>query len=256
MFDELPEFAVQGERGIDLFVRLDDPGQRRAQFRCIATLVEGPAGLIDHAPDERRDLAALTALAQRLASDPLAQPLSLTDATGWQGLTALNDPIRAFLLLDFLRAWLVADLAASRFQAALGASAQSLTLEPGKLAGAIAPLFDFNRLTRAQAVAGLLLPLLEPRIASPGFRDDGSGSIGYALRMLGDLCLRAANPALALRCFEAAVGAGDNPFRRRRAIEAARVAANREAATRHRSAYAARWRLPNDLAEDADGGAG
>lgn len=250
MFDDVPEFAMRGERGIDLFLRLDDPAQKRGRFRCIATLIEAPRALIDHAPEEGRDRAALTELALRLATEPLARPLSLADATGWSGLTAAGDPISAFLRLDFLRAWLVVDLAAARFQASLEHGAQALPLDPGKLAGAVAPLHDYNRLGRGVALADVLLTRLQPRLAAGGFRDDGAGNTGYALRMLGDLCLRAGEPALALRCFEASVSAGDNPFRRRRALEAARAAANPEAVARHRSAYAARWPLPADLAED------
>jgi hypothetical protein len=59
--------------------------------------------------------------------------------------------------------------------------------------------------------------------------------------------VRKGEASLALTCFETAIAAGDNPFRRRRAIEAAVAAADTAAAQRHRAAFAARWTLPDDL---------
>ncbi|MFN4099678.1 MAG: hypothetical protein ACK4GT_07870 [Pararhodobacter sp.] len=250
--DDLPDIALRGETGIDLFRRLDDEGQRRARFRCLATLDPG-GSLILHAPEARPDPARLTALAQALAGDPLTRPLSLTEPASWPTAADGGDPIRLFLYLEFLRAWQVADLAGARLESQLARSgAAALPEEPGRLAGAVAPVFDFNRIARGVRLAQAIVPLLAARIALPGFRDDRHGGTGYALRMLGDLCLRAAEPALALRCFETAVAAGDNPFRRRKAIEAARAAGDAEAAARHRAGYAARWTLPADLTETGD----
>ena len=246
--DDLPEIAVHGERGIDLFQRLDDAGQRRASFRCIATLA--PDGVLaDHAPEARRDPARLRALAEGLARDPVTAPFSLGDAPGWpRAASAGGDPVRLFLYLDFFRAWQVADLAGNRLETQLARDPGLLPVEPGQIAGIVAPVFDFNRLARGQRLAAALVPLLAQRIATPEFRDDRHGGTGYALRMLGDLCLRADDPRLALACFETAVNAGDNPFRRRKAIEAARAAGDTDAAARHRAGYAARWVLPPDLA--------
>jgi len=250
--DDLPDLAVRGETGIDLFRRLQDAGQRRTRFRCLATLETG-GELTLHAPEARPDAARLTALAQGLAADPLARPLALTDPAGWPDAAAGGDPIRLFLYLDFLRAWQVADLAGSRLETQLArAGAAALPEEPGRLAGVVAPVFDFNRIARGIRLARAMAPLLAGRIAQPGFRDDRHGGTGYALRMLGDLCLRGGAPALALSCFETAVAAGDNAFRRRKAIEAARAAGDTEAASRHRAGYAARWTLPPDLAETGD----
>lgn len=247
MFDEVPEFAIRGERGIDLFQRLDDPAQKRAGYRCIATL--GQDGLADHDPGARRDPSRLIALAEGLENTPLGAPVSLVDAAGWAALSRPGASLAVFLHLDFLRAWQVAELSAARFEDACARDPAPQIADPARLAGAVAALYDFNRLGRADRLARLLLGPMAMRISAPGFRDDGPGNTGYALRMLGDLALRNADPALALRCFETAIGAGDNSHRRRRAIEAARAAADAEALARHRTAYASRWPLPPDLAE-------
>lgn len=249
--DELPDFAVRGEAGIDLFRRVEDSDRRRVQFLCLGTLDDGGrlALHLPDAPGARPDPARLTTLARGLAADPLAQPLSLADVGRWPLAGAGGDPIRLFLYLEFFRAWQVADLAAARTEAQLSrGGAAALPADPGLLAGMVAPLLAFNRLARGQRLAALVQPLLATRIAAPGFRDDRSGATGYALRMLGDLCLRGGDAAQALACFETAIAAGDNPFRRRRAIEAARSLGDAAALARHRQAYAARWPLPPDLA--------
>ena len=242
---EIPEFPVRGETGIDLFQRLEDPSQRRARFRCVAT-VQGDT-VIDHQPEARRPAERLRALAGTL---PVALPaLSLADSRDWAGLAqATPDPLALFLYLEFLRAWQVVEFAARRFDRQLDQAPGTLPDAPGALAGAVAPLFDMNRTGRGMALARRLVPLLRQAVATPGYRDDRAGGTGYALRMLGDLSLRGGDPQLALACFETAVDAGDNPFRRRKAIEAARIAGDDAAEDRHRTAYAARWRLPPDLA--------
>ena len=136
MFDDLPDFAIRGECGTDIFQRLDDPGQRRVRFRCVATVAEGQ--VIDHDPGARRDPARLRALAEGLALDPLARSLSLADPATWPLAARDGDPIRLFLHLDFLRAWQVADLAIDRLIRQIAADPSALPLEPGKLSGAAA----------------------------------------------------------------------------------------------------------------------
>ncbi|MCW1933279.1 hypothetical protein [Pararhodobacter zhoushanensis] len=253
MFDDaLPDFALRGEAGIDLFARSDDDAHRRARFRCVATLGDDGT-LVDHMPDAKRDLTALRATAEALAADPLLTPFVLADVTSWPKASDLGNPIRLFLYLDFLRAWQVADMAAARFEAGLRRAAGTLPPEAARLPTVILPILDFNQLSRGSRVARALLPLLNAQLADPAFRKPkNGGGTGYALRMLGDLCLRGKDAALALQCYETAVASGDNPFRRRRAIEAARAAKDAEALARHRAAYAQRWRLPADLAEDKD----
>lgn len=253
--DDLPDFALKGERGIDLFHRLEDRTHKRARYRCIATL--SPSGVLQiHAPDMKRDPETLERLALSLTEDPIADPLSLADPASWPraaaGLTGGADPIRLFLYLDFLRAWQVADMGGARLEAQAEARSAQLPLEPNRIGGAIAPVFDFNRIERGIRLTRLLVPLLAPRVTHPQFRDDSFGGTGFALRMLGDLCLRGGEPGLALDCYETAVHAGDNPFRRRKAIEAARLAGDAAALARHRAGYAAQWELPADLSEAGD----
>jgi hypothetical protein len=86
------------------------------------------------------------------------------------------------------------------------------------------------------------------RISAPTWRESKGSSTGYAMRMLGDLCLRAGDPGAALRCFETGVVAGDNPHRRRKAIEAAHLAGDIATRDAHLTAFREKWALPADLA--------
>jgi hypothetical protein len=97
-------------------------------------------------------------------------------------------------------------------------------------------------------VATILQPVLKQRIATPGWREEQAGATGYALRMLGDLCTRAGDHALALACHETAVLSGDNTYRRRKAIEAAHALGDTAARDAHIAAFRDRWPLPRDLA--------
>ncbi|GAB4260686.1 MAG: hypothetical protein Kow0013_04450 [Pararhodobacter sp.] len=249
MFDDQPlELAVHGERGIDLFLRLDDTTEKRARFRCIATLTEDGT-LADFEPEARRDGARLTSLARAAMESPaLGTAFSLNDTRGWPRPGPGTDPMRLFLHHEFFRAWQVTELGARRFLDRLTRSPGDLPAQPGALAGAVAPLFAFNRLSHGVEAARLLVPALRPRVGAPAWREGETGATGYALRMLGDLCTRAGDHALALACHETAVLAGDNPFRRRKAIEAAHALGDSAARDLHLDAYARRWPLPADLA--------
>jgi len=257
MFDADPsELAVRGERGIDLFQRVEDAGQKRARFRCIATVSDGdtPPQAVDFQPHANRAPEALIARAQALQEAPqITQSLALGDTRSWPKAYDTRNPMALFLYLEFFRAWQVADMAGARFEALLARDPNDLPTAPNQIAGAITPVFEFNRLARGTQLAHTIVPVLKARIAAQGFRDDQSSSTGYALRMLGDLCMRAANPALALECFETAIGAGDNAFRRRKAIEAAHAAGNTAKLQQHLTGFRVKWPLPDDLAQLENG---
>ena len=230
MFDtEQTDFAVAGDRGFDLFTRVHDSGQKRAQFRCFAMVSGSDRRITGFEPLARRDPDTLLGLVDAAQGDPLLNcKLALGDTRGWPCAEAGQSPLRLLLYLDFFRAWQVADMAAARLAAQMRTA--------------------FNRLDRGVGLARLMEPILRRRIETPGFADDPPGSTGYALRMLGDLCLRAGEPAQALACFETAVAAGDNPHRRRKAIEAAHAAGLQDRVQAHAAAYAPHGRLPDDLA--------
>tara|TARA_R110002072_G_scaffold122810_1_gene257718 strand:+ start:1592 stop:2368 length:777 start_codon:yes stop_codon:yes gene_type:complete len=250
MFDtEQTDFAVAGDRGFDLFTRVHDSGQKRAQFRCFAMVSGSDRRITGFEPLARRDPDTLLGLVDAAQGDPLLNcKLALGDTRGWPCAEAGQSPLRLLLYLDFFRAWQVADMAAARLDAQMRTAPDSLPALPAQLAGAVAPVYAFNRLDRGVGLARLMEPILRRRIETPGFADDPPGSTGYALRMLGDLCLRAGEPAQALACFETAVAAGDNPHRRRKAIEAAHAAGLQDRVQAHAAAYAPHGRLPDDLA--------
>lgn len=257
MLDRGPtELAAHGERGIDLFLRSDDDGQKRARYRCIATLTPADGLLVLFEPRPANAADRLRALALALLADPrLSQPMTLGDPTGWPRAAVGDDPLRLFVYLDFFRAWQVADLAAQRLNAT---RPDTLTDDPDRFAAAVAPVFDFNRLGIATTVARTLQPVIAGRLGQQGDAVSGPAGRradrwGYGLRMLGDLCLRAAEPVLALACFETAVSAGDNPHRRRRCIEAAHAAGDAATLARHAAAFRTRWAMPPDLAALAAG---
>lgn len=244
---DLTWLAVHGEGGIDLFERIEDAGHKRTLFRCVAMLVDDR--LVDFEPHLHRDPAPLRAAARRLAEvAALARPFAMGD---WRQYPRAEGGAAWVLLLyhEFFRAWQVADLGAARLIDEVTNTPENAPASPAALVGAVAPLHEFNRLSLGADLARRILPPLTRHCAAPGFADDGAGNIGFALRMLGDLALRGTDPALALACFEAAVLAGDNPFRRRRAIEASAAAGDIAALSRHRAAYGARWSLPEDLAQ-------
>lgn len=248
---DMPEFAVRGERGFDVFQRVENPGQKRARFRCVATLTGAGAQdamqahepLATRAPERMR-----AAVAVLLADARLGQSFALGDSTGWPRAAQGGDPLLLFLYHEFFRAWQVADLAFGRVMAGLRRNPAMLLDAPGRATSSVLPLYEFNRQALAVDLVRVALPAMRARIDTPGWRDERDGGTGYALRMLGDLCLRAGEPAEALRCFEAAVATGENAHRRRRCIEAAHAAGDALAIETHHAAYRARWPLPADLA--------
>ncbi|WP_323036913.1 hypothetical protein [Pararhodobacter sp.] len=256
MFDTDPsEIALRCQDRIDVFLRLEDHSQKRARFRCIAMITgDGDtADVTDFEPHLHRDAQALMHRAQKQVQDPvLGQTLSLNDMTHWPAAIDASNPLDVFLYLEFLRTWQVADMAAHHMQNRLAQDPEHFTRDPSQVAASVAPVFDFNRLDRGVAIARILQPAMQARIAAPGFQDDKPGSAGYALRMIGDLCLRAGENLLALACFETALLAGENPYRRRKAVEASIAAKDPDRLSHHLRAYQARWPLPSDLSDLAE----
>ncbi len=265
---DLPDFAIGGERGIDLFRRREDRMLNRARFTCLATVL--PAGsppgafaqalrhddgrlMLCHDPGARRAAAELWVAVDRYqALSALHTPLRLGDATAFP--SSATDPASLaplFPYIEFLRERLLAEMTLARFQAALAEAPQAAAMmEPGELASHLRLALDFNMLARGAALAPLLHPLLTARAQSPDLPEALAAPTGYALRLLGDLRLRAGSAAAAtqaLALFEAALALGENPFRRRRVIEAAAAAGRIDTCLAHLRAWPAARPLPEDL---------
>jgi len=224
----LPDLAIRGEDGIDVFHLKAQPDQGRSRFRCLGRVRTGPGGaqgieVFEPGTDPERLRRAARALA---GSPGLAVPFSLADATGFPSPLAEGDPAALFQRIDFLRARSLAVLALDRLGAALAADAAAVLARPGQVSGPAALAHDFNLIGRAIALAEALLPALPPP-------DPGAEGLAWALRMLGDLALRGTRARLALDCFEAALAIGDNPHRRARARAAAQALGDPDAVARH-----------------------
>jgi len=238
---ELPEFAVWGERGMDVFRRVEERAQRRSRYECIATVDPDTGAVADFAPVARDDPDRMRAAADRLRAAPLlAQDFALGRPQGYP--PAGERPVEIFLYLDFFRHWQIAEQEVARVGARIKADE---ALSPPEVSGALRILLDFNRLSRAAPIVDAVLPALMR--AANGQRDDRWQNAAYALRMVGDLRLRAGRARDALAAYEAALSLGVNPHRTQCAIRAAHAAQDLAAMRRHLSAYAERWPLPAPL---------
>ncbi len=271
---DIDDFAVRGERGFDLFRRRQDEGSRRPRFTCIASVIDttgdpaddpAPATalqpppdqadahqgrlLICHEPAARAAAAALWAALARLESQPaLQQRFSLAEASSYPGTEGMQAAHELFLYSEFFRERQLAAHAIDSLISALQADPQAAARhDPGELCATLRQVLDFNMIARGAALWPLLLPLLQARAALPALPTALADATGYALRLLGDLRLRAGAAPDALAAFEAALQLGDNPFRRRRAIESALAAGQSDTARRHITAFAAHGALPADL---------
>lgn len=221
--DDLPDLAVRGEGGIDVFHRQDLPDQRRGRFLCLGRV--SAAGLAE--PYEAGIAPArLLRAAAALPAGGLA--LDLTDATTYP--EPGGDPLLLLLRVDFLRARSLAAQIMARFERTLAQDAAAAVAQPGALAAQVAQAYEFNRIAAGIRLARAVVPAL------PAALEDGHG---FALRMLGDLALRGGEAGLALACFEAALAAGANPHRRARALAAARALGDPAALARHGGGAAA-----------------
>jgi len=229
MFGNDPiDLAVRGEVGIDVFHRQDLPDQGRSRYRCLGTVRPGAQAPDIHEPDAvRRPERLLRAAAALERETTLTRPFALVDATGFADLTTGGgDPIILFLRIDFLRAWALADLGLTRLREGLATDPAAVFARRGHLASQVALAYDFNRLSVGVDLAHQILAALPQSDVS----DDGTA---FALRMLGDLALRAGDPSLALSAFERALAIGQNPHRQARALAAAQALGDPDAIARH-----------------------
>ena len=248
----IADFAVQGETGIDVFRRMEEPAQRRSRFECLATVQDGraeddPPRVLAHGPQARRDPDAMLTTVDRFRACTIApHRMALGDARSFPDIGFAEDPWAVFVYLDFLRAWMRADMAVQRFE---DETLRTDAPDPAQTAAVLRLLLDFNRVTRGVALSEAVLPALIRTSEAPRAAADRRADVrAYGLRLAGDLLMRAGQGARALRAFEAALRLGENRFRRRRAIEAARAAADTDAMCRHLGLFARRWALPGDLA--------
>lgn len=205
--------------------------------------------LLCHEPGARKDAASLWETVSRFESQPaLHQPFSLGDAQGYPCTDGLRAPLDLFLYIEFFRERQLAAHSLDAFARTLDADARAAAgLDPGELAATLRLALDYNMIARGAVLWPRLQPLLAARASVRELPRELQESTGYALRLLGDLRLRAGAAEDALGAFETALKLGDNPFRRRRAIEAAVAAGRIDACRRHLAAHAALAPLPADL---------
>ena len=262
---DLPDIAVAGDLGIDVFRRTADLMKGRAQYSCLCTVRTDASGTrkVDSygrhaARNTRQMLDAAAALDQDAA---LQARFALARPSEWPRAGAGPDALRIFQYLDFFRAWQVADMAIARFEASQGAP------DLAEAATVLRLLTDFNMIRRGVPLARRMLPQFRTSAglrtrtqgAAPARRHaeaaadatdeaaDRFDNTGYSLRLIGDLLARNGDHAQALAAFEAAILCADNRFRRRRAIISAHAAGDHDRARHHLSVFAESWGLPGDL---------
>lgn len=248
------EFAIHGERGVDVFRRSENSTSKRSEYECIGCVIGSAAGskqVLDFsAALFEKPAPSLIEVAERLnGNEALHTELAFGDVRSWPSASTAQDPFQVFVYLDFFRAWQIADLALQRLLSNLEADPHSLPHGPHALPHAVAPALHFNRLALGTRIAEIALPVLASRLDAHGNANDAVLGVGYAMRMLGDIALRAGNTRLALACFETSVAHGDNQHRRRKAIEAAFLNGDNEALTRLTEAFVQKWGRPDWLTQ-------
>lgn len=245
MAEEVIAIAVMGEAGLDVFSRFDDANQKRTRYVCIATHAEGAGLSIHHKRAEAHPDCVTRALADFAGADFLTAPFALGVPAQYPRAQTVGAPFTLLLYLDFFRQWQLADQEISRVQAQL---AQGELPSGPEISTALRLLLDFNRVAVAKPVVEAVSPHLLA-LAAAG-KDDAWQNAGFALRMLGDLHMRADMPEQALTAYEAAIDLGDNANRRGLAIKAARAAGDVARMAHHTRAYLRKWRAPDWLDSD------
>ena len=223
--------AIAGDTGVDIVL-----ADRQGRHRCIATRDGGPGDwgalhLHGAGADPARILGLTDALSGALAPGAvhgctMADRALLRNAWQRVGRVGLHHVTQAGTL-TLLRA---------------------LATDPEEVVRAVRPLHDYNRCHLGIALAQALVPGLAAQIAAGRLSGPVRNRIGYALRLLGDLCTRGGDHALALTCHETSLRAAENPFRRRNAIEAAYRLGDRARLAHHVETLRERGQLPGDLA--------
>ena len=248
---DLPELALSGDHGIDLFRRNEDAGQRRVTYECVATAypLESERRLEVFIPPACQQPDRLWQAVARYQNAPgLHQAFAFGHPPDYPSMRDPATRLALFQCLEFFRTRLVADLTLVRYEEKLAADPERAARHYAESAGALKLLVDYNMLARARPIRETLAPLVIARVQVPGFVEDGDQATGFSLRLLGDLSLRDGAPEAALACFEAAIAAADNPFRRRKAIAAAQASGDTVRALAHIDSFGRAGRIPPDLA--------
>ena len=242
MQEGIGDFAVAGDFGTDVFRRVDDRNQRRYRYECVATVTDD-SRILAHTDYAEKHPKRIRAAAERFAAAGYLQvPFALGKPADYPRATASRSTPEVFLYLDFFRLWQIAEQEITRMRGIAETGASCTTPE---ISGALRLVLDFNRVRDGRTLFEGFTPRLKA-IAATG-KDDRWQNAGYALRMVGDLHMRAAEPKVALSAYEAAILLGDNPHRRSLAIKAAHAADARTETLRHLEAYQQRWTLPDKL---------
>lgn len=241
----LGEFAALGERGVDIFRRVEEQNQRRYRYECIATILSDTGDVTAYVPFAENHPERMRAAARRFAETPLmSHGFALGTPHAYPPFGISDDPLDVFLYLDFCRLWQLAEQEIARLSNLLDSGAVP---RPAETANVLRLLLDFNRLSRATPIIRHVLPSLMEAVANQS--DDTWQNAAYSLRMVGDLQFRAGQPHDALAAYEASLALGVNPHRTGLAIRAAHAARNAEALQRHLAQFEARWPLPKSLAK-------
>ncbi|MCC5969372.1 MAG: hypothetical protein JJU15_05445 [Pararhodobacter sp.] len=248
---DLPELALAGDRGIDLFRRAEDENQRRVQYECIATAhpdADGKGRLEVHLPPHCKQPDRLWQAVERYhAAQALHHGFTFARPASYPPMHDPASRLLMFQCLEFFRVRMVADLTITRYEEKLAATPEQALRHYAETRGALKLLLDYNMLARARPIRDLAAPQIMARVTAPGFTESSDNVTGFSLRLLGDLYLRDAEPARALACFEASIQAADNPYRRRKAIEAAQAAGDSARCMAHIDSFSRWGRIPPDV---------
>jgi hypothetical protein len=246
--------ALHGDAGIDLFRRIDQAEQGRTRYLCVATQATPDTAIDLHEPAQAGTPEERAQALARLAQTPaLLQPFALGDS---RTHPAFDDPASRMLLLlyhEFFRARAVAAMGLNLFANRLEHAPESALADPGAVIAAVRSIYEFNLLSPTRALRESLACALIVAASPPQTPEQSRQNTAYALRMLGDIALRAGETGTAMTAHDGAVTISDNPHRRRRAIEAAIRAGDQARAAAHLRAFAQKWKLPADLAVLAQG---